>query len=143
MVRTRAAAVQPDSEMPSSYRTGPALPPDWPADGPINLDVHDLPHASSVLEWWYVNTQFETTTGRKYGVFAAFFRQATGRNAAGEVEYAHSIAWALSDPENERYYPVCAVDQGAVGYGLKKVDNGGGVADDRMNRALKEVLVRG
>ena len=95
------------------------------------------------MEWWYVNTQLETAAGRKYGIFAAFFRQATGRNAAGEIEYAHSITWALSDPENERYYPVCAVDKGAVGFGLKKLDNGEGITDERVNRALREVLARG
>jgi geranylgeranyl pyrophosphate synthase/predicted secreted hydrolase len=142
MIR-QAVAIQSDSELPTSCRTGSVTPPDWPADGPIDLRVHDLPHASSVLEWWYVNTHLETVAGRKYGIFAAFFRQATGRNAAGAIEYAHSVAWALSDPQNARYYPVCAVDKSAVSLGLKKIDNGDGVGDDRMNRALREVLVRG
>ena len=63
----------------------------------IDLGVHDRPHASSALEWWYVNAQLETAAGRRYGVFAAFFRQATGRTLSGETEYAHSLAWALTD----------------------------------------------
>jgi geranylgeranyl pyrophosphate synthase/predicted secreted hydrolase len=146
MMPTQAAAIQSDRagrEVPSSYQSRRATPADWPGEGPIDLQVHDLPHASSALEWWYVNTQLETAAGRRYGIFAAFFRQAIGRNAAGDVEYAHSIAWALSDPEEKRYHPLCAVDQRAVGFGLKKLENGDGVSDERVNRALKEVLARG
>src|SRR4051812_30408402 len=104
MIR-QAAVIQSDSEAPTFHRRRSVTPADWPAAGPIDLRVHDLPHASSVLEWWYVNTHLETMAGRKYGIFAAFFRQATGRNAAGAVEYAHSVAWALSDPEDARYHP--------------------------------------
>src|SRR3954469_23501033 len=104
MTRTQAAALLTESERPSWGGIEVATPSDWPTDGPIDLHVHDLPHASSALEWWYVNTQLETAAGRRYGIFAAFFRQVTGRNAAGMIEYGHSIAWALSDPENERYY---------------------------------------
>src|SRR5581483_9789800 len=96
MMRTQAA-VESGRKFPPSARAGRDTPSDWPAPGPIDLRVHDLPHASAVLEWWYVNTQLETTAGRRYGVFAAFFRQAIGRNAAGAIEYAHSLAWALSD----------------------------------------------
>ena len=28
---------------------------DWPKAGPIDLALHDLPHASSTTEWWYFN----------------------------------------------------------------------------------------
>lgn len=121
----------------------PVWPSDWPGEGPIDLDVHDRPHASSVLEWWYVNAQLEMAGGRRYGVFAAFFRQATGRNLRGETEYAHSITWALSDPEDRRYEPVCAIDGAAVALALRRIDSGAGRADRRMNRALREVLLRG
>lgn len=144
MMQTRAAAaIQSDSEDRSPHRAGPATPPDWPAEGPIDLQVHDLPHASSTLEWWYVNTQLQTDAHGKLGIFAAFFRQAIGRTATGDIEYAHSVAWALSDPANKRYFPVCAVDQGAVAFGLKKIDAGDGIADHRLNDALREVLLRG
>src|SRR3954463_15380833 len=118
MTHSRAAVVQLHSDDPSSAsplgEAGTQRPSDWPADGPIDLVVHDPPHLSSALEWWYVNAQFEVADGRRYGVFAAFFRQATGRKVSGEIEYAHSIAWALSDPQSKRYDPVCAVDRAAV-----------------------------
>ena len=59
------------------------------------------------------------------------------------MEYAHSIAWALSDPQSQRYLPVCAVDRAAVAFGLRKIDSGGAMADKRVARALREVLLRG
>ena len=99
------------SPRPSGSRgaTDVEFPLDWPGAGPIDLDVHDLPHASSALEWWYVNTHFETADGRDLALFAAFFRELKGRHAVtGEPEYAHSIAWALSDAARQRFYPCCA-----------------------------------
>jgi geranylgeranyl pyrophosphate synthase/predicted secreted hydrolase len=143
MTRARAAAIQTQLDLPSWGGTRFVAPSDWPVDGPIDLRVHDLPHNSSGLEWWYVNTHLETAAGQRYGIFAAFFRQVTGRSAAGVIEYGHSIAWALSDPANQRYYPLSAVDSAAVGFGLEKLEHGAGVTDRRLNRALREVLVRG
>jgi geranylgeranyl pyrophosphate synthase/predicted secreted hydrolase len=125
-------------------RTDVEFPLDWPGPGPIDLDVHDLPHASSALEWWYVNTHFETDDGRDLALFAAFFRELKGRHpVTGEPEYAHSIAWALSDAARQRFYPCCAVDLGAPEFGLRKLDAGAGVEDERLNRAMREVLARG
>jgi geranylgeranyl pyrophosphate synthase/predicted secreted hydrolase len=120
------------------------LPADWPGPGPIDLAVHDLPHASSALEWWYVNTHFETEDGRELAIFAAFFRELKGKNpATGGPEYAHSITWALSDAARQRFYPSCAVDNGAPEFGMRKLDAGAGVEDERLNRAMREVLSRG
>lgn len=120
------------------------FPPDWPGDGPIDLAVHDLPHASSALEWWYVNTHFETKDGRDLAIFAAFFRELKGKNpVTGELEYAHSITWALSDAARQRFYPYCAVDAAAPEFGIRKLDAGAGVEDERLNRAMREVLQRG
>src|SRR3954467_7838265 len=57
MTHNRAAALQlhVDDGQSSDACQGarnPAWPSDWPEDGPIDLDVHDRPHASSDLEWW-------------------------------------------------------------------------------------------
>jgi geranylgeranyl pyrophosphate synthase/predicted secreted hydrolase len=119
------------------------FPDDWPGPGVIDLAVHDLPHASSALEWWYVNSHFETEEGRKLGVFAAFFRELKGEHpVTGQRQYAHSITWALSDAARQRFYPYCAVDAGAPEFGLRKLDAGAGVEDERLNRAMREVLAR-
>jgi geranylgeranyl pyrophosphate synthase/predicted secreted hydrolase len=120
------------------------FPDDWPEPGPIDLTVHDLPHASSALEWWYVNTHCEAQDGRQLGLFAAFFRELKGHHPeTREPEYAHSITWALTDAARQRFYPHCAVDAGAPEFGLRKLDAGAGVEDERLNRAMREVLRRG
>jgi geranylgeranyl pyrophosphate synthase/predicted secreted hydrolase len=145
--QTNAASSLPGaaaSSTPARRRSERELPDDWPAAGPIDLGVHDLPHASSALEWWYVNTHFETDDGRELGLFAAFFRELKGRHAVtGEREYAHSLAWALSDAKRQRFHPYCAVDAGASEFGVRKLDAGAGVEDERLNRAMREVLERG
>ena len=47
---------------------------DWPEAGPIDLAVHDAPHASSSTEWWYLHAHVETDDGRPLSFFAAVFR---------------------------------------------------------------------
>jgi geranylgeranyl pyrophosphate synthase/predicted secreted hydrolase len=120
-----------------------AFPEDWPAPGPVDLDIHDLPHASAALEWWYVNAHLETATGRHLGIFAAFFRQAWPSKWPDRCEHVHSITWALTDEDRKQYYPRCAVDRLAPALGLSRLENGGGVEDDRINRAMREVFARG
>lgn len=119
------------------------FPTDWPVPGAIDLAVHDLPHASAALEWWYVNADLETTTGRRLGVFAAFFRQAWPSDGAEPLKYIHSITWAITDQDRKQYRPVCAVDRQAPAWGLSRLENGGGVEDDSINRAMREVFARG
>src|SRR5690349_7645214 len=114
--QANTAFSRPEAALPRSARRRQEgeFPDDWPGPGPIDLALHDLPHASSALEWWYVNTHFETEDGRQLGVFAAFFRELKGNHpVTGEREYAHSITWALSDAARQRFYPYCAVDAGA------------------------------
>jgi geranylgeranyl pyrophosphate synthase/predicted secreted hydrolase len=119
-------------------------PADWPGPGPIDLSVHDLPHASSTLEWWYMNSHVVTTDGRRLSMFAAFFRQARGRNeATGAVEYAHTVTWALTDPGRKKYVHVSGVDPSAPTEGMKRLRRGLGSTDPRVNRALGEILAKG
>lgn len=122
----------------------PLQPFDWPGPGPIDLRVHDAPHASASLEWWYVNSHVRSISGREFAVFAAFFRQALGVDATThETRYAHSVSWAVCDLSRERYYPKVAVDAAAPELGLAKLAAGAGGSDERSTRALREVLERG
>jgi geranylgeranyl pyrophosphate synthase/predicted secreted hydrolase len=144
MSPSAALAFELDLDLPDPIAAPAALPSDWPGPGPIDLALHDLPHASASIEWWYVNAHVETASGRDLSLFAAFFRQARGRNPkTGAVEYAHSVTWALSDPSERRYYPKAAVDGSAPELGLAKLAAGGGFDDERVDRALREVLERG
>lgn len=117
-------------------------PADWPAPGAIDLHVHDLPHASATTEWWYVNSHFTTASGRAFSLFAAFFRVVVKKNADGTQEHAHSMTWALSDVEGRDYVARSLVDAVAPKIGLEKVKQGKASKDERLNRAITEVLER-
>ena len=119
-------------------------PADWPAPGPIDLAIHDLPHASSTTEWWYIHTHFETAAGRKLSLFASFFRVVRDRDpVSGTFVYAHSATWAVSDPATGKYWHESRVDKEAPRMGIAKIDRGEGARDDRLRRAMKEVLQKG
>ena len=120
--------------------SSPLRPGDWPQAGPLDLSVHDLPHASSTTEWWYLNAHLRTASGRALSVFGAFFRIAAEKGADGKTVYAHSLAWALSDVEKQDYLARSLVDAAAPRIGLARLERGQGTRDARLNRAVTEVL---
>ena len=116
---------------------------DWPGAGPIDLAVHDLPHRSSTLEWWYLNGHVEADDGRDYGFFASFFRTAVGKDAdSGEYVYAHALTWALVDGSGQRYLAESLVDKEAPRIVRETLDQGRGVTDDLLRRAIREMAAR-
>ena len=116
----------------------------WPAPGPIDLAHHDLPHPAAETEWWYVNAHVEVADGRTLGLFAAFFRIISAHDeATGALTYAHSMTWAISDLQTSRYLGESRVDQSAPKLGLERIANGRGSKDERLNRAMAEILERG
>lgn len=118
---------------------------DWPdSEGPIDLGVHDLPHASSSTEWWYLNSRLTTEDGRNLALFASFFRVVKGRDeTTKKTLYAHSLTWALVDLDDKRYFPDSMVDSDAPEMGLERLKRGDGSKDPRMRSALREILERG
>lgn len=51
---------------------------------------HDLPHASSSLEWWYHNAHITTTCGKEITLFSSFFRLVTGYDEkTKQLQYGH------------------------------------------------------
>jgi geranylgeranyl pyrophosphate synthase/predicted secreted hydrolase len=119
------------------------LPADWPAPGHINLATHDLPHASSTMEWWYVNTHLTTVAGRRLSLFAAFFRVDVTEKGASERTFGHFLTWALIDVDGARYFPHSLVDRRSPEIALRDLDQGRGPRDDRLARALREVVAQG
>ncbi len=131
------------------------FPADWPAPGPVDLGVHDLPHASSTTEWWYLNGHCVVRSAgaasgspvgpdaRRYSFFAAFFRKAKGKDPkTHETLYAHSLTWAICDVDGESFPHISRVDDKAAEEGLKRMKRGVGSKDERLNRALREILER-
>ena len=119
-------------------------PQDWPKEGPIDLQVHDLPHASSSTEWWYMNSHLVDEDDREYSLFASFFRIVTGRDPQTQAPlYAHSLTWALIDLTEEQYYALSLVDPKAPELGKERIKRGEGTKDHRLRRAMGEILDKG
>lgn len=134
----------PNGEYSDTTEVETIWPADWPAAGPIDMGVHDLPHLSATTEWWYLNTHLRTSDGRRLSVFAALFRILRGKNATtGENEYAHSLTWAISDPAKSVYATTSRVDEHAAQIGIERIRSGRGSKDPRLNRAMLELLERG
>ncbi|MGH3754641.1 MAG: polyprenyl synthetase family protein [Pseudonocardiaceae bacterium] len=92
-----------------------ALHADWPRAGePLDLDIHDLPHFSAGIEWWYQNIHFVTEDGAEYSAFAAFFRSAVSGADSPAVVHCHVAHWALTDVEHDRYLQDSSVDSATV-----------------------------
>jgi geranylgeranyl pyrophosphate synthase/predicted secreted hydrolase len=73
-------------------------PADWPEAGPIDLSLHDRPHESASLEWWYVHAHLQASTGAKYVVFAAFFRcLRRAEHAADEPTHFHALTYRITN----------------------------------------------
>lgn len=122
----------------------PFFPADWPTDGDIDLKIHDLPHASSSTEWWYMHTHIKGADKQEYSLFASFFRHAISFDKkTGKPDYAHSVIWGISDIKNEKYYTVSLVDKRAPKLGLERLKKGELVKDPYIKRAAIEMLSKG
>lgn len=119
-------------------------PKDWPADGEIDLNLHDLPHKSSTTEWWYINSHFKGKNNKHYSIFASFFRKLLKYDEEKkEPIYAHSITWAIVDVDNKKYYANSVVDARAPEIGLDRIRKGEIVKDNRIRKAAIEMLEKG
>ena len=116
-------------------------PADWPVPGPIDLMTHDLPHASSTMEWWYVNAHVTTIDGRAFSLFAAFFRVDVTDEGAAERTHAHFLTWALTDASRGRFFAHTLLDPRSPHIALRDIDGGHGPRDERLSRAMREVLL--
>ena len=124
----------------------PALRPDCPNRfGPIDLERHDLPHASSITEWWYLNSHVVTDAGKQLSVFCCFFRVAKHIDpASGKKTYAHALNWAITDVESGAYHTDVLLDQDSPQMVLSQLKKGVRVVKDKKIRdAMVEVLEKG
>ena len=150
-----AQVIEQSPTLSQSKQTGPLQvvasdgearhwPDDWPEDGPIDLEVHDLPHCSASTEWWYLNGHLNLADGRELSFFASFFRIVKGLDEeTKEPQYAHSLAWAFCNEDAKTYVSESLVSKHAPEMGIEQVDRGEGSSDERLRRAIREVLVQG
>ncbi len=118
-------------------------PQDWPEPGPIDLAVHDLPHESARVEWWYVNAHVTAADGRPFSLFAAFFVVDTSDPKDNQKQYSHFITWALTDVDGQRYFPETLLDARSPEMAVAELDGGHGPRDQRLAQALREVVAAG
>jgi geranylgeranyl pyrophosphate synthase/predicted secreted hydrolase len=117
----------------------------WPVNGPIDLKIHDLPHEASVIEWWYQNCHLSSKDGKRLSLFASFFRVASKEEQTGNLTYAHSVIWSLSDVTDGKYYKDSLVDPSLPAEALKmiKKNEEKNEGSKSIRRALKEVFEKG
>ncbi|HWB63196.1 MAG TPA: lipocalin-like domain-containing protein, partial [Chitinophagales bacterium] len=117
---------------------------DWPKEGPIDLNIHDLPHASSTTEWWYMHSHIKASGDREFSLFASFFRTAIEFDKKTKVPiYGYSVIWGLSDIKEKKYNTVSLVDHRAPKLGLERLKRGELVKDPFIKRAAIEMLNKG
>jgi geranylgeranyl pyrophosphate synthase/predicted secreted hydrolase len=108
---------------------------DWPAKtGPIDLVVHDLPHKSSGVEWWYINTHLKTESGKDFSLFACFFRTSSDDNEISR----HSLIWAITDVANNKYHEYSTLDPTTPDYLERNIHKEG--LDPHLGRSLVELF---
>ncbi|MFN8321668.1 MAG: polyprenyl synthetase family protein [Chitinophagales bacterium] len=126
------------------YKPSNFFAADWPKDGPIDLAIHDLPHASSSTEWWYMHSHIKVKDGREFSIFASFFRHAISFDkATNKPDYAHSVIWGISDLKEKKYHTVSLVDKRAPKLGLERLKKGELVKDPFIKKAAIEMLSKG
>ena len=78
----------------------PLYKADWPPKHrPLDLALHDLPHASSLIEWWYYHAHLTAADGTPFCVFGALFQLKLG----GET-LSHVHASLLIEGKRHVYY---------------------------------------
>lgn len=120
-------------------------PSTWPAEGPIDLDIHDLPHHESLIEWWYQNCHLTSKDGKQMSLFASFFRVAVKDETTGNLNYTHSVIWSLSDKTEGKYYRDSLLDPSTPAEVLKAIKKNEEKSEGNksIRRALKEVYEKG
>ncbi len=122
----------------------PFFAKDWPAEGPIDLNIHDLPHHSSTTEWWYMHSHIKVKGGREFSLFASFFQSVIDYDKESKKPvYGHSVIFGISDIEKKKYYTVSLVDRRAPQLGLERLKKGEMVKDPFIRRAGIEMLSKG
>ncbi|MEM8777850.1 MAG: polyprenyl synthetase family protein [Cyanobacteria bacterium P01_G01_bin.49] len=122
-------------------------PADWPETGDINLTIHDSPHASSTIEWWYVNSHLTTEDGGCFSIFASFFKLVVGEDEpTPNPLYAYAVIWGMIDVNNQAYHTTSLIDRCTPQVGLKTIESSESdtsQTDPLLQRAWREVFEKG
>jgi len=91
------------NRLPSAAGTRLLRRPDWPGPGPIDLEIHDRPHASSSVEWWYINVHLMCESQKPYSLFVSFFlSELDDDSETVPTRRAKTVIWGLTDVSSAR-----------------------------------------
>ena len=111
----------------------PLYKPDWPPrHKELDLALHDLPHASSLIEWWYFHAHLTASDGTPYCIFVALFQLKLG----GET-LSHVHASLLINGERHVYYTAGEPHASATVMEHRHPKH-----DEYFERALLEVMAK-
>jgi len=87
----------------------------------------------------------KTSKGKEFSVFASFFRIVKKAVRPDKIEYAHTLTWAVIDPETQKYYYDPFLDHESAKIIRKTLNKPAEEVrmDPRMRRALIEITERG
>lgn len=116
---------------------------DWPNDDEeISLDIHDLPHRSSNIEWWYCHGHLTDCNSQPYAIFASFFRTFDDhRSTFEQYHYLHALVWGIIDIKNQIYYSSSYLDRTSIDRSLNGTELSQDL-DKHLYTAYREVLNR-
>lgn len=114
---------------------------DWPTgNDEISLGIHDLPHRSSNIEWWYCHGHLMDSNYHQYAVFASFFRTHDAyRSTSDEMHHLHALIWSIIDVKNRIYYSSSTLDRPSIARSLNGTELSNEL-DKYLYNAYREVL---
>ena len=125
----------------------PLYKPDWPPlHKPIDLARHDLPHTTSLIEWWYFHAHLTCPDGTPFCVFVALFSLKVGGEMLSHI-HVSLLNGAAADGTAGRadnggdmrhcYYTAGEPHAADTVVGIRKPKQ-----DEYFERALLEVMKR-
>ena len=116
---------------------------DWPnVDEEISIDIHDLPHRSSNIEWWYCHCHLTGSNNQPYAIFASFFRTFDNHRSTPEQhQYLYALIWGIVDIKNQNYYSSSQLDRSSIERSLNGTELSKDL-DKHLYMAYKEILNR-
>lgn len=106
----------------------------------ISLDIHDLPHESSSLEWWQCHCHLNGDDSNQYSIFASFCRTIDRFHSTDHnKQYLGTLEWGIVDVKNSEYYTSSSLDPQFISF-LLSYPQFFNELDENLVAAYREVL---
>jgi predicted secreted hydrolase len=77
------------------------------------------PHSDVTIEWWYLNANLRTASGRHLALIGSFFRFGNGKGQVAEdsaikVKQSHYLIYAITDIDTKKHYAYSLGDKNTL-----------------------------